>query len=141
MCVSTQQAMSSSEVFHGIPDEVVQRFRTAGIVKLFRLGDTIFREGDRGGSFYFVIRGGVQATKSGAFVADFAEGNFFGEIAALTGQQRTATLKTTSESIIYELPKVEFWKLLETDFNLAITFETIAEMRLLALKQPMAVRP
>ena len=72
-------------------------------------GKTIIREGDTGASVFVVTRGGVRVhtTVDGRQVelAQLQPSDFFGEIAFLTGQPRTATVETTEESDILEVPE------------------------------------
>jgi CRP-like cAMP-binding protein len=72
-------------------------------------GRTIVREGEAGASVYVVTRGGVRVhTRVDGREVELAElqpSDFFGEIAFLTGQPRTATVETTRESDLLEVPE------------------------------------
>jgi CRP-like cAMP-binding protein len=72
-------------------------------------GKVIVREGDTGASVYVITRGGVRVhTKIDGRQMELAQlqpSDFFGEIAFLTGQPRTATVETTVESDILEVPE------------------------------------
>ncbi len=51
------------------------------------------REGETGGDMYFLLEGAVSVVKAGREVARLEQGAFFGEMAFLLGQARTATVQ------------------------------------------------
>ena len=62
----------------------------------YRPGENIVMEGDADGSFYIVVRGTVDVLKGMQRMAALQDGDFFGEIALLTGSRRTATVRSTA---------------------------------------------
>jgi cAMP-dependent protein kinase regulator len=88
--------------------EVINRFT----MKEYKIGEDVIREGDAGDSIFLIKSGQVKITinKEGK-VIDLAElnaGDFFGEIALVTGQPRTATVTAKTEAELLELKKVDF---------------------------------
>lgn len=70
----------------------------------------VIREGDVGDKFYLIRRGSV-AVRRGSDnkqVATLVEGDFFGEMALLTGQPRNASVETLSETDLYSLSQDRF---------------------------------
>jgi CRP-like cAMP-binding protein len=73
-------------------------------------GETILRQGDRGTSLFLIARGVVAvliAPAGGApqRVASLHAGDFFGEMALLTAERRTATVRAVTDCHLYELSK------------------------------------
>ena len=72
-------------------------------------GKVIVREGDTGASVYVITRGGVRVHTAidgrQVELAQLQPSDFFGEIAFLTGKPRTATVETSEESDILEVPE------------------------------------
>ena len=72
--------------------------------------ETIFNQGDEGHSL-FIISEGVVAVwiqmddKSNLEIVRLGAGNFFGEVALLTGEKRTATIVTVTDTVLYEITK------------------------------------
>jgi len=65
--------------------------------KTFGKGDVICREGEAGGEFYVLTKGKVAVSGDDLLgrkfeLATLGAGEFFGELAALTGQRRQATV-------------------------------------------------
>ena len=71
---------------------------------------TIVREGDAGDAAYFILEGqviaGTPSDDGGDLrsLSSMAAGDFFGEIAALTGSRRTATVVAEQPTTVMEVP-------------------------------------
>jgi CRP-like cAMP-binding protein len=57
-------------------------------------GTPVVREGGRAAEFFIVVEGEVDVRRGGRKLAALGAGNFFGEIALITGSPRTATVIT-----------------------------------------------
>ena len=75
---------------------------------------TLIREGEKTSEFYIIAKGECECfvkdeiTKLEVFVRTLEPGQHFGEIAALTGKERTATIKTKNYSTIGQISKERF---------------------------------
>ena len=68
-------------------------------------GDTIIREGNTDIDFFKLIRGALSIVKGGKKIAELTEpGEYFGEMAALSGEQRTASVVSIGRSTIKRYP-------------------------------------
>ncbi|MFA6528691.1 MAG: cyclic nucleotide-binding domain-containing protein [Candidatus Gracilibacteria bacterium] len=68
----------------------------------------LFNEGDIGTKMYIIKRGSVRIYKQTEEVATLGEKAFFGEMALISEQPRTASAKTIEESEIFVLEKHDF---------------------------------
>src|SRR5262249_18657823 len=72
----------------------------------------LIRQGEVGDKFYLIRRGQCEVSiadgASQRVVNTLAEGDFFGEMALLTGTPRSATVVTTDETEVYTLGKEDF---------------------------------
>jgi len=64
----------------------------------YESGARIINEGDPGELFYIIKMGTVSCTAGGNEVSRFSKGDFFGEMALLYSQPRTATVTALSET-------------------------------------------
>lgn len=85
---------------------------------LFKRGDVIVRQGDRGETFYLVKSGSVDVTRRPGtagledHVATLGPGNCFGERALIEDELRNASVVAAEEVEVYTLAQTDFRKLL-----------------------------
>jgi len=83
---------------------ILDRIKT----RSFKPGDIIIREGDRADSLYIIENGQadvISDSSGGILIGQLNSGDFFGEVALLTGKTRTATIVARTEMTVYELFK------------------------------------
>jgi putative ABC transport system ATP-binding protein len=77
-------------------------------------GETIIREGDPGEEFFLVSDGEVEVVRADHEVARLGPGDFFGEVALISGEPRNATVVAEGEVDTYVLGKSDFEAALAT---------------------------
>ncbi len=96
-------------LFADLTQEEFNEFTKRMVFHTEPAGKTIVKEGDKGASVYVVTRGTVRVTTTvegkNVELAVLQPSDFFGEIAFLTGQPRTATVETAEECDILEVPE------------------------------------
>lgn len=95
----------------------------------FEPGAIVLRQGDPGDSLYIVAEGRAAVVKDGATVGVLAAGDGFGEMALLTGDARTATIRAETELALWRLDSAAFYELMFDRSAMAF-----AMMRLLSLR-------
>ncbi len=63
-------------------------------------GSVLAREGDVGDKFFVIESGTAEVTRGGEPVAKLGAGDFFGEIALIREERRTATVTATSPMVL-----------------------------------------
>jgi len=90
------------KVFKLMDDVGIGRLAHVGKAATFRAGATIIREGELGDTLYMIIHGGVRVMTEGIDepqeVARLAAGQFFGEMAVLNDEPRTASVMSIGET-------------------------------------------
>ena len=104
---------------------------------LVTAGNVIVEQGEHGASMYIVAEGllyvYITQAESGQLlkVSEISPGQFFGEIALLTGEPRSATVKAETDALVYEITKENMELLLDKRPEIAERLtETIARHRL-----------
>jgi ATP-binding cassette subfamily B protein len=100
----------------------------------YMAGEDIVRQGDPGDRMYVIQHGQVEvvvAIDGGERrINTLTEGDFFGEMALLTGEPRTATVRTTIPTGLYTLAREDFASLLEEQPGIRrALLETIVKRR------------
>jgi CRP-like cAMP-binding protein len=71
-------------------------------------GTTVFRQGDPGGSLYVIRAGKVRVLKESngrrRMITTLGPGEFFGELAVVTGQPRCATVEVVEDAELLRVP-------------------------------------
>jgi CRP/FNR family cyclic AMP-dependent transcriptional regulator len=87
-------------------------------------GDVIFREGEAGSTMFVIRKGKVRITKAvrggEKTFAVLGPGEFFGEMAILTGQPRSASAVALEDVTVLELDAKRFESMLTTQAEIAI---------------------
>ncbi len=89
----------------------LQRIATALEIEA---GRDLTTEGDLGREFFVILQGKVEATRSGVSIATLGAGSFFGEMALLDRQPRTATVTTLEPTTVLVITASEFNEFLES---------------------------
>ena len=99
--------------------ELRQLARIADEIDL-REGTVLTREGRSGREFFVLIDGTAEVTKEGKRIADVGSGDWFGEIALLTDQPRTATVTASSPVDVLVITDRRFREVVETMPSIAL---------------------
>ncbi len=106
-----------------------------GTRQRYGLGEIIFREGEPGDAFYIVLEGSVEVRSEhlDQILATLYQGDFFGEIAVLTGMPRSATVRTLEETILFVVHRTAVQRLLQAQPQLTeeIAHELAARQQVL----------
>lgn len=100
----------------------------------YKAGEVIVAEGQKGIGFYLIADGEVKIEKGGKTVATLGPGKFFGEMALLDEQPRTANVRATTPTRCLVLSPWEFWGSVAQDPVVlrALLVETVRRLRKLA---------
>jgi len=117
-----------------LPLEEVTNLADALSVEPFEEGEVVVEEGMPGDRLYFVTRGSLVVTTAGADgrpvpVGRLWPGDFFGEVALLTGRPRAATVTAECETICLGLGKESWARLVDRHPRVRILLEEAAQSR------------
>jgi CRP-like cAMP-binding protein len=87
--------------------------------RTFGAGDTVTEEGAGGAGFFVVESGEADVSVDGQPRGTIGAGDYFGEIALLTGSDRTATITATSDLHCYGMTPWDFRPLVESNSTIA----------------------
>ena len=115
-----ERERDASRFFSAFPREALEDLLTSTCVRSFGEGDTIVREGDAGLSLFLIEAGSVSVQTqdpSGqqVLLAQLGPGEFFGEVAVLTGRPRTATIVAREAVTLIEISREDLDRI-ATDF-------------------------
>jgi putative YpdA family bacillithiol system oxidoreductase len=97
-------------LFSELSDELLSEVAAGSTLRHFTANTPIFREGDYGDSFFVILSGAVHVVGTTAeglklFYGTLGAHQFFGEMAALTGFPRSATITAITATTLLEIDK------------------------------------
>lgn len=102
----------------------------------YAAGETVFKQGEKGDAFYIVYDGEVTVKVKSGLLGLFAKtvgklesGAFFGEIALISAEPRTATIVCEKPTYLFCLVAADFQFVLKQNPNAAAEMARIGERR------------
>ena len=92
-------------------------------------GELLIRKGDRGDSMYFISSGTVEVAAAGGNKIKLGRGDFFGEMALLSGDRRGADVGALSYCQLLVLDASRFQSLLKSDPQIKTQIDRVADAR------------
>ena len=101
--------LSQVDLFEVLSQDELQVLSSALTRRVVPPDETLIRQGENGSSLFTVIEGLLRIEVEGddgtQLVALVHPGEYVGEMSLLTGEKRTATVRTVTESVVYEIGK------------------------------------
>jgi hypothetical protein len=118
-------------LFQGASHELVREMALQLRPVVFTPGDFIFRAGQYGYNMYFISRGTVEIIDPDGttVIATLTDGQFFGELALLFSQPRTASVRAVDYCDLYTLDKDTFDQVLTRYPEFAVHIKEVADER------------
>ena len=96
-------------LFSSLDKKNLQALAVTAAQLTYKPGDLIVTEGQKGIGFYLIAEGRVAVEKGGKAVAALGPGQYFGEMALLDEEPRTANVRVTTPTRCLVLSPWEFW--------------------------------
>jgi CRP-like cAMP-binding protein len=119
MAAPTVDMLRNVPLFQGLDNKELQSIASSMRERTFKAGETVVQEGSSGAGFFVVENGQAEVTVAGNPRGTLGAGDHFGEIALLTGSDRTATIVATSDLHCYGLTPWDFKPLVESNPEIA----------------------
>jgi CRP/FNR family transcriptional regulator len=109
---ATTQLLARVPLFAELSDEELERIAQVAVPRSFPRGVRVFHEGDTSDACYIVRSGDLRVTREHSdgraiALASLTTGDFFGELAMLDGQARSASVETLTDSELLALPAAD----------------------------------
>ena len=124
--------LRKTPLFAGCSDKSIASIAAVARTRKFRDGDVIIREDSQSTmGFYVLLEGTAKADRGDHHLADYAPGDYFGEIALLLDDTpRTATVSATSDVSVMAVTRWDFKALLQTNPEIAVGVMGVLAQRL-----------
>ncbi|MDX6486774.1 MAG: family transcriptional regulator, cyclic receptor protein [Gaiellaceae bacterium] len=106
-------------LFAGLDERELEQIASTMRERRFSAGDTVTEEGAGGAGFFIVEDGEADVSVDGAPRGSIKSGDYFGEIALLTGSDRTATITAKTDMVCWGMTPWDFRPLVESNSTIA----------------------
>ena len=132
-----ERALRTVDLFRPLSDQELRKVMARSRPLHYAAGEKIIEEGSAGDSFFIVDQGQVRVSKRMAGtsreIARLMEGQFFGEMALLTGERRSATIEAFTDVDLFMIDKAAFQEILAANPTIAVDISTLLSERREAL--------
>lgn len=97
------QNLKQSVLFELADDGVLEKVANIALQKSIKSGENLITKGDMGDSMYILCHGKVKVHDGNLILSHLGKGNVFGEMAALDGEVRTASITAVEDSELLQL--------------------------------------
>lgn len=113
-------------IFSEIPMETVEKIEKIGTRKIYKKNDVILMEDEVGTALFVIVTGKVKVARTSTdgrevILTILSESDFFGEMAILDGQTRSATVVAIEDSELFLIQRNDFINLLKEYPEVAIS--------------------
>ena len=139
---SMNELLRRVPLFAGLTDADLRDVARAAVPIAVETGGWVFREGDAGEALFVVEGGTLEAVldaerASERVVTTFTTGDFFGEMALLTGEPRSASVRCTSAARLLRVGQRDFNELVQSTPSIAVQLSRVLSSRLAATNEQL----
>jgi len=115
--MSSTEFLSFVPIFSELPNETLEKIEKVGTRKFFKKNDVILMEDEVGTALFVIVTGKVKVSRTSndgreVILTILSESDFFGEMAILDGQTRSATVVAIEDSELFIIQRTDFLNLL-----------------------------
>ncbi len=134
--MSSIEFLSFVPIFSDLPNETLEKIEKVGTRKSFKKNDVILMEDEVGTALFVIVNGKVKVSRTSndgreVILTILSESDFFGEMAILDGQTRSATVIAIEDSELFIIQRNDFLNLLKDypDASIALLQELTKRLR------------
>ena len=137
--MSLEDTLASVELFKEVERPDLETLAKIVVVRQFKPGDVIVKEGEPGLAFYIVSKGRVEVVRGlgggvEQVIASFGPGDFFGEMALFDNQPRSASVRAVEETECVVMSKWDLNTAMKaTDARVAVALLAVLARRVRSL--------
>jgi small-conductance mechanosensitive channel len=106
--------LKSLPLLSSLDEKALENFIEQGDMKLYGNKEIIIKEGENSQDFFILIQGKAAVSKNEFIFYTYKPGEFFGEMALITGEPRKATIQALEEASVLVFKKEELAPFLDT---------------------------
>ena len=137
--LETRQLISKVPIFAKLTEVQLDTIERLLLPRFAVPGERLIRDGDHADAMYFISSGSVEVEVVGQKIR-LKPGDFFGEMALVTGQRRQGDVHARGYCQLLVLREVDFKNLLRNDHDIQMQIATVASARSMMNQRASGVR-
>jgi CRP-like cAMP-binding protein len=125
---TSTEMLQKVPLFAGLDKRELEEIAASMRERRVAAGDVVVKQGATGAGFFVIDEGEADVTVNDEPVGTVGPGDYLGEIALLTGSDRTATVTARTDMLLYGMTPWDFKPLVES--NSAIAWKLLTAMAL-----------
>ncbi len=123
---SSTEFLKYVPIFSELPDNTIETISEAGSKRFYKRETVVLLEEDAGSALFIIVEGKVKVSRTSTdgrevILSILADSDFFGEMAILDGQARSATVTAIEDTELFIIQRAQFLDLLQTHPEIAIS--------------------
>ncbi len=132
--METSDLLKQTVLFEDLSEAEIERLAQSTRVQNYRPGQVIIREGRIGAAFFIIVSGKVEVVKDissseSVVLATLGAGEFFGEIATMKHEIRTASVRALEDTECLVIWQVDFGSYVSRHPEVAAKLESVYSAR------------
>ncbi len=123
------ERLKNIPLFAGLSEETLGKLIQSSATLRYDESDTIVATGDLGTTLYVILEGNVAVRRENEVVANLGPGDFFGEMALLTGEARQADVQAMEPTRCLEVDREAFRLVLQKEKGVLDNIKAIFDQR------------
>ena len=141
--MSHEETLAKVPLFSELGRRDLRQLANVAVERHYKTGSTIVEEGERAIAFFVLIEGRAEVVRGlesphPQRLAEYAAGDFFGEMGLLDGQPRVATVRALDDCTCLVLSRWDFVGELRSNPHMAVAMLPVLSRRIRELDERLA---
>jgi serine/threonine protein phosphatase PrpC/CRP-like cAMP-binding protein len=115
-----RDVLSRMPIFSRLSERELLRVMQVVEVRLYKDGDVVIREGDKGDELFIVLDGKVRIARGDQVITHLGPGEHVGEMALIRSVPRSATVSAVGEAELVSIRRQDFFEILRKEHEVAV---------------------
>ena len=113
--------LKKTPIFAKTSESSLKTMLKAAIEKTVQTGAKLVEKGEAGAGFYLILEGKAEVIANGEKLAEFGAGDFFGELAVIDGEPRTADVVALTDTTCIVVSQWAMRSIISTHAEIALS--------------------
>lgn len=111
--------LKSITLFKQVPDDLLKVVAESVKEKIVSMGEIVIQKGEIGRDMFIVVNGRFRVHDDNILIKELGEGDFFGELAALSYTRRVASVSAMTDGLLLKINSASLYEFMNLDVGLA----------------------